>query len=130
MSPLANQSSTSADNLNAPGACGNGNSALPGIDPGNAHAQGRCGFGPRLPLLVISPWAKVNYVDHTVTNQASILRFIEDNWLGGARLGGGSFDAYSNSISTMFDFTRTAPAPRLFLSTSTGVPTSDPYDVY
>jgi phospholipase C len=28
-----------------------------------ADEQGRCGFGPRLPLLVISPWAKTNYVD-------------------------------------------------------------------
>jgi phospholipase C len=39
---------------------------------------GRC--GPRLPLLVVSPWAKHNFVDHTTTDQTSILRFIEDNW--------------------------------------------------
>jgi hypothetical protein len=42
--------------------------------------QGRCGFGPRLVLNLVSPWAKVNYVDHSLTNQSSILRFIEDNW--------------------------------------------------
>ena len=47
-----------------------------------AHAQGRCGYGPRLPLLVISPYAKQNYVDHTVMDQSSVIRFIEDNWLG------------------------------------------------
>ena len=37
--------------------------------PTAPHAQGRCGYGPRLPLLVISPYAKHNYVDHTVTDQ-------------------------------------------------------------
>ena len=42
--------------------------------------QDRCGYGVRLPLLVISPYAKVNYVDHSITDQTSILRFIEDNW--------------------------------------------------
>jgi phospholipase C len=50
--------------------------------------QGRCGLGPRLPLSVISPWTKVNYVDHTLTDQSSILRFIEDtfrlNYIDGA----------------------------------------------
>ena len=58
----------------------NRQSALPGVPP-RAHAQGRCGYGPRLPLLVISPYAKANFVDHTMTDQSSILRFIEDNWL-------------------------------------------------
>ena len=42
--------------------------------------QARCGFGPRLVLNMVSPWSKVNYVDHTLTDQSSILRFIEDNW--------------------------------------------------
>lgn len=42
--------------------------------------QDRCGYGPRQPLLVISPYAKVNFVDHTITDQSSILRFVEDNW--------------------------------------------------
>jgi phospholipase C len=49
-------------------------------DPPEDAYQLRCGYGPRLPLLVISPYAKVNYVDHHVTDQTSILRFIEDNW--------------------------------------------------
>ena len=42
-----------------------------------AGYQGRCGPGPRLPLLVISPYAKTNFVDHTATEQASITKFIE-----------------------------------------------------
>jgi phospholipase C len=42
--------------------------------------QGRCGLGPRLPLLVISPWAKTNAIDHNVSNQASVVNFVEYNW--------------------------------------------------
>jgi len=38
---------------------------------------------------VISPWAKRNFVDNTVTDQTSIIRFVEDNWLGGTRIGNG-----------------------------------------
>jgi len=45
-----------------------------------ANEQGRCGLGPRLPMLVISPWAKSNYVDHNLSDQASIINFIEYNW--------------------------------------------------
>ena len=42
-------------------------------------------------------------MDNTVTDQTSVLRFIEDNWLNGERITG-SFDAYANSIVQMFDF--------------------------
>jgi len=55
-----------------------------------AGEQGRCGFGPRLPLIVISPWAKSNYVDHSLSDQASIINFIEYNW--GLPAISGSFD--------------------------------------
>jgi phospholipase C len=58
----------------------------------------RCGYGPRLPLVVISPYTRTNYVSSNLTDQASVVRFIEDNWLGGERLGGGSFDAISGSL--------------------------------
>src|SRR5208337_2212533 len=94
------------DALTGPGACGNGASALPGVAAGTTHAQGRCGYGPRLPFLVISPYAKSNFVDHTLTDQTSIIRFVEDNWLGGQRLGQGSFDAIAGSITNMLDFHR------------------------
>jgi len=122
MSPIVNQSNTAADALSGPGACGNGASALPGVAAGTLHAQGRCGFGPRLPLLVISPFAKKNFVDHAITNQTSIIRFIEDNWLGGQRLGGGSFDAISNSITNMFDFDHGRRLKKLILDPDTGNP--------
>ncbi|MGC2657348.1 MAG: alkaline phosphatase family protein [Bryobacteraceae bacterium] len=120
MSPIVNQSTGSTDALTGPGSCGDGRSALPGVDAANAHAQGRCGFGPRLPLLVISPWARVNFVDHSLTNQASIITFIEDNWLNGKRLGKGSFDSISNSITGMFDFQSKPRMDKLILNRATG----------
>ena len=74
MGPVVNQSSSSQDALSAPGNCG----TPPAAD--QASWEGRCGHAFRQPLLVISPWAKQNYVDHTLTNQASIIAFIEYNW--------------------------------------------------
>ncbi|MEU4246245.1 alkaline phosphatase family protein [Amycolatopsis sp. NPDC026612] len=63
----------------------------------------RCGYGPRLPLLVVSPYSKVNHVDHTLTDQTSVLKFIEDNWFTG-RIGDSSFDSRAGSLNGMFDF--------------------------
>jgi phospholipase C len=121
MSPIVNHSDTTADQLTGNGTCGDGNSALRGIDAKTLHAQGRCGYGPRTPLLVISAWSKVNFVDHTLTDQSSLLRFIEDNWLGGTRLGGGSFDAIAGRINNMFDFSH-LNTTRLILNPSSGQP--------
>jgi phospholipase C len=86
-----------------PACVGAANSSAIGMLGGYAD---RCGPGPRLPILVISPYAKANYVDHTPTEQASILRFIEDNWQTG-RLGDASFDARAGTLQNMFDFTKT-----------------------
>jgi phospholipase C len=119
LGPIVNQSATEADMLSATGLCGNGVGALPGVNPGTLHAQGRCGYGPRLPLLVISPWAKRNFVDHTVTDQSSILRFVEDNWLGGKRLAG-SFDTIANPINNMFNFEALPNVLPLILNPTTG----------
>jgi phospholipase C len=109
MGPIVNQSTSAADGLTGTGLCGNGATALPG--PAVDHAQGRCGYGPRLPLLVISPFSRRNYVDHSLTDQTSILRFIEDNWLNGERVGGGSFDAIAGSLDPMFDFSHPDARP-------------------
>jgi len=109
MGKTVNGSAGKVDALDGAGKCGDGTTALPGVNPATKHAQGRCGPGPRLPLLVISPWAKANYVDHTVTNQTSILRLIEDVFLGGRRLGAGSFDATSDPLNSMFDFSSSKP---------------------
>jgi len=123
MSPIVNRSATAADSLSAVGSCGTGGSAttLPGISAPNA--QGRCGYGPRLPFLVISPFARKNFVDHTTTDQSSIIRFVEDNWLEGQRIGGGSFDAIAGPINNMFDFSHCRERDGyLFLNPTTGAP--------
>ncbi|HEX4498569.1 MAG TPA: alkaline phosphatase family protein, partial [Thermoanaerobaculia bacterium] len=84
-----------------------------------AGIQGRCGHGPRLPMLVVSPYSKVNFVDHSVTDQSSVLRFIEDNWSLG-RIGGGSFDEIAGSLNNMFDFKGRHRASSLLLNPTTG----------
>ena len=122
LAPLVNQSTGSADALTGLNACGTGGLSLPGIDPGNPHALGRCGYGPRQPLLVISPWGKENFVDHTTTDQTSVIHFIEDNWLGGQRIGQGSFDGIASSISQMFDFKVHRTDGDLLLNPKTGEP--------
>jgi phospholipase C len=108
------------DALTSPGMCGTGANALPGVNPGTAHAQGRCGYGPRMPYLVISGWARHNFVDHTMTDQSSTIHFIEDNWLGGKRLGQGSYDAIASSITQMFDFNQRFDNRLLILNDQTG----------
>jgi phospholipase C len=107
-----------ADQLNGSGMCGTGQQPL-GVNGGPVN--GRCGPGTRIPFLVISPWTKPNYVSHTQISQASIVRFIEDNWLDGSRIGGGSFDATAGDISDMFDFHRPHPQ-RLILDPTLGTP--------
>ena len=72
--PLVNPSAVAG--FDAVSSANGGNCGSPKPDA----IQGRCGLGPRLVLNVVSPWTKVNYVDHTLTDQSSILRFIEDNW--------------------------------------------------
>jgi len=102
-----------------------------------------------MPFLVISPFARRNYVDHATTDLTSILRFIEDNWQlgridalgypdgtpnGSPPPGQASFDRLAGEINGMFDF-QTAPsaaAPRddapVILDDSTGevVPAAAP----
>jgi phospholipase C len=102
------------------GSCGSGATALPGINPSTLHAQGRCGYGPRLPYMVISPWARRNFVDHSMTDQSSTIRFIEDNWLDGQRIGNGSFDTIANSITQMFDFKQVDDNDLFILNDKTG----------
>jgi phospholipase C len=118
MPPVLTPSATSVDALAGPGSCG---TPLPGAD------AARCGRGPRQPLLVISPWAKSNFVDHTLTDQVSILRFIEDNWALGfidgpaaPPLGTGSLDRYTNSIVDMFDFENRPATKPVILDPVTG----------
>jgi phospholipase C len=108
---IVSPSNTAADTLTGTGSCGN---------PKAGALQGRCGYGPRQPLLVISPFAKENFVDHSTTDQSSILRFVEDNWNLG-RIGDQSFDAIAGSLNSMFDFSK-PKNDKLFLNNKTGVP--------
>jgi phospholipase C len=103
------------DQLLGPGNCGTPKAS----DVTGGTQNGRCGYGPRQPLVVVSPWAKRNYVDHTVTDLSSILRFIEDNWNLG-RIGGGSVDAIAGPLNGMFDFEDKGRARTLILDPATG----------
>ncbi|MGA7441195.1 MAG: phospholipase, partial [Candidatus Sulfotelmatobacter sp.] len=58
----------------------------------------------------------------SVTDQTSVIRFIEDNWLGGQRIGQGSFDAIADSISSLFDFHQTVTNDLYILNENTGEP--------
>ncbi|CAJ2739782.1 phospholipase C [Burkholderia pseudomallei] len=105
------------DQLNGNGACGSG-AATTGIN--GAAVNGRCGPGTRIPFVVVSPWAKQNYVSHTLIDQASVVRFIEDNWLGGQRIGGGSFDATAGDMRDLFDFSGAVNKTPLYLDPTLG----------
>ncbi len=124
MSPIVNQSQDpgngpmtgTGDALTAAGQCGT-------KAPAGGY-QGRCGYGPRLPLLVISPWAKSNFVDHSTTDQSSILQAIEQNW-GLPSIGDASFDQRAGSLVDMFNFSDGGGnTPPLGLDPSTGEPAS------
>jgi phospholipase C len=123
--PIVNASFSTLDSLSGTDACGTMGVTpqLTGVTSGITRVNGRCGYGPRQPLLVVSPWAKQNFVDHTMTDQSSILLFVEQNWHLG-RIGGGSADAIANSIDNMFDFTPHTPpnSTPLVLAPTTGLP--------
>jgi phospholipase C len=111
MSPILSQSATSDDALTGPGSCGSASNS--------DAAASRCGYGPRLPILAISPYAKPNYVNHSLTDQSSVVRFIEDNWNLG-RIGNGSRDAIAGTLNGMFNFNNGGSTPPVILSASTG----------
>ncbi|WP_458249242.1 phospholipase C [Streptomyces sp. MAI_2237] len=120
----------------------------PMCQSGPAAAGGyadRCGPGTRQPLLVISPYSKVNSVDHTATEQTSITQFIENNW-GTGRIGDASFDRRAGSLSGMFDFRHpngkqvllnadgsvksVKPIPHHYAQTASSASTHAPYPAY
>jgi phospholipase C len=85
-------------------------------------ANDRCGYSQRLPLVVISPWTKDNYVSSNQTNTASVVKFIEDNWLNGESISG-SFDSSSGSLDArggVLDFNVRPHFTPLILNPTTG----------
>ncbi len=70
------------------------------------------GYGPRVPMLVISPYAKRRYVSHYTYDFTSVLKFIETRW----RLEHLTpRDHRANDMRDCFDFSQT-PAPPLTLA--------------
>jgi phospholipase C len=87
----------------------------------------------------------VNYVDHTLTDQSSLLRFIEDNWdlnyidgsanhdpTNALRIPAftlmpqkQSFDVVTGSFDNMFDFDQAPRLARFILDPVTGAVLSD-----
>jgi len=66
------------------------------------------GLGPRAPLIVISPFAKRGYVSHTVYEQSSILKFIEQRYHLQPLT---ARDRTANDLLDSFDFSQPAQAP-------------------
>jgi phospholipase C len=115
MGPIIRGSQTAQDTLNGVGQCGSPSPAV-----STTATEDRCGVGPRLPLLVISPWAKTNNVDNTFAEQASIPAFIENNWNLG-RIGGGSADSAAGTLMNAFDFNQSyGHAPAIIMNDTTG----------
>jgi phospholipase C len=65
------------------------------------------GYGPRVPAILVSPYAKNHYIDHTILDFTSILKFIEQNW-NIAPLA--TRDTNANNFLDAFNFNQ---APRL-----------------
>ncbi len=66
------------------------------------------GLGYRVPFLIISPYAKKNYIDHTQFEFSSMLRFAEDE-LGLPTLT--NRDKRANNMMDAFDFTQSPRSP-------------------
>jgi phospholipase C len=79
------------------------------LPPPKADAMG---LGPRVPLLIISPYAKKGYISHTVYEFSSFLTFVEKRFNLKPI---GERDAKANPMLDSFDFDR-QPAPPLILS--------------
>jgi acid phosphatase len=65
------------------------------------------GPGVRVPTIIISPYARKGYVDHTPYETVSILKFIEERW---SLQPLGTRDAAANDLTNAFDFSQAANA--------------------
>jgi phospholipase C len=74
------------------------------------HVAPPSGFGPRLPMVIVSPYAKSHHTDHTTASLASILAFTEHTF-GLPALGEKDSAAYDYSHSFDYDQPPLAPAP-------------------
>jgi len=139
-SGVTNPSITSADTLTGTAPAGQTYTGMCGTETGNEvntltatqstvplyNQQGRCGYGPRLPLIAISPWAKQNFVESQYeTSQSSLIAFIEYNWgLGEIP---GSFANVPGSVDGILDMFNFNASPGqlaqpIYLNAQTGEP--------
>jgi phospholipase C len=76
----------------------------PILEPGDVH-DGYDRYGFRVPLIVVSPWARQDYVSSVVQDHTSITAFIERKW----NLPAMTFrDANAKPMTDYFDFERPA----------------------
>lgn len=68
------------------------------------------GYGFRVPALLVSPYAHQGYIDHTLLDHTSILKFIEENWEIQPLA---ERDAKANNFLSAFDFTAPPREPML-----------------
>jgi phospholipase C len=71
------------------------------------------GFGPRVPLLIISPWVKPGLITHTTLEFSSVLKFIEERFNLDPLT---QRDQDANEIFDAFNFDQN-PLPPLILDT-------------
>lgn len=69
---------------------------------------GYLGYGPRVPMIVISPYARAHYIDHQQHDFGSIVKFVEDTF-GVPLLG--PFDSHANSIANDLNYAQPPQAP-------------------
>lgn len=81
------------------------------------------GYGFRVPALLVSPYARPGYVDHTQLDYTSMLRFVESNW-GLQPLA--SRDASAKTFTDAFDFSNPGRAPVLISATRAASTTATP----
>ncbi|MGH2717307.1 MAG: alkaline phosphatase family protein [Actinomycetota bacterium] len=118
LAPITASSETSLDALTGTNACGP--AANVPMSASGTPEQGKCGLGPRLPFLAISPDAKLNSVSDTLIDQSSVVKFIESNWDLPAQ-GDGATDANAGSLDSLFNW-HGPVTPPLFLNPGNGEP--------
>jgi phospholipase C len=66
------------------------------------------GYGPRVPMIVISPYARPGYISHYTYDFTSVLKFIEERWGTGHLT---ARDDHADDMLDVFDFNQALTAP-------------------
>lgn len=76
--------------------------------PPPKQGNGLIGYGPRVPMIVMSPYAKPHFIDHTMYSFPSFLKFVENIE---AIPSTGGLDKTANDLGNSFDFTQDPQSP-------------------